>query len=64
MLSLKAHQLVKFQNQSASAEKGISVQPLKQFRLAEMFEELRLSAEAFKSKTGSKPKIFLATMGR
>jgi len=47
----------------ASAEKGISVQPLKQFRLAEMFEELRLSAEAFKSKTGSKPKIFLATMG-
>ena len=47
----------------ASAEKGISVQPLKQFRLAEMFEELKLSAEAFKSKTGSKPKIFLATMG-
>lgn len=47
----------------ASAEKGISVTALKQFRLAEMFEELRISSENFKKKTGSKPKIFLATMG-
>jgi len=46
-----------------SAEKGISVQPLKQFRLAEMFEELRIASENFKKKTGSKPKVFLATMG-
>ncbi len=46
-----------------SAEKGISVQPLKQFRLAEMFEELRIASENYKSKTGSKPKVFLATMG-
>ncbi len=47
----------------ASAEKGISVKPLKQFRLAEMFEELRVAAENFKKKNGCKPKIFLATMG-
>ncbi|MFO7525472.1 MAG: methylmalonyl-CoA mutase family protein [Ignavibacteriaceae bacterium] len=47
----------------ASAEKGISIQPLKQFRLAEMFEELRIAAENFKKKTGGKPKVFLATMG-
>lgn len=47
----------------ASADEGISVQPLKQFRLAEMFEELRIASENYKKKTGSKPKIFLATMG-
>jgi methylmalonyl-CoA mutase len=46
-----------------TAEKGIFVQPLKQFRLAEMFEELRLASESYASKTGSKPRIFLATMG-
>jgi len=47
----------------ASSEKGISVTPLIQFRLSEMFEELRIASENFKKKTGSKPKIFLATMG-
>jgi|WetSurMetagenome_2_1015567.scaffolds.fasta_scaffold08260_4 methylmalonyl-CoA mutase len=47
----------------ASAEKGFSISPLKQFRLAEMFEELRIASENYKKKTGSKPKIFLATMG-
>lgn len=47
----------------ASAEKGISVQPLKLFRLAEMFEKIKLAAVNYKSKTGSKPKIFLAVMG-
>jgi methylmalonyl-CoA mutase len=47
----------------ASAEKGISVTPLKQFRLSEMFEELRIASENFKKKTGSNPKVFLATMG-
>ncbi len=46
-----------------SAEKGISVEPIKQFRLAEMFEELRIASENYKKKTGSKPKVFLATMG-
>lgn len=47
----------------ASAEKGITVKPLTQFRLAEMFEELRIASENYKKKTGSKPKVFLATMG-
>jgi methylmalonyl-CoA mutase len=47
----------------ASAEKGISVTPLEQFRLSEMFEELRIASENYKKKTGSKPKVFLATMG-
>ena len=47
----------------ASADKGISVEPLKQFRLAEGFEELRIASENFKKKTGSKPKVFLANMG-
>jgi len=47
----------------ASAEKGISVTPLEKFRLSEMFEELRIASENYKKKTGSKPKVFLATMG-
>lgn len=47
----------------ASADEGISVKPLRQFRLAEMFEELKIASENYKKKTGSKPKIFLATMG-
>ncbi|MCJ7554784.1 MAG: acyl-CoA mutase large subunit family protein, partial [Ignavibacteriaceae bacterium] len=46
-----------------SAEKGISVLPLKPFRIAEMFEELRIASENYKKKTGGKPKVFLATMG-
>jgi len=47
----------------ASGEKGFSVNPLIQFRLSEMFEELRIASENYKMKTGSKPKVFLATMG-
>ncbi|MBK7501210.1 MAG: acyl-CoA mutase large subunit family protein [Ignavibacteriales bacterium] len=47
----------------ASGEKGFSVNPLIQFRLSEMFEELRIASENFEKKTGSKPKVFLATMG-
>jgi methylmalonyl-CoA mutase len=47
----------------ASAEKGISVASLKPFRLAEMFEDLRITSENYKKKTGSRPKVFLATMG-
>jgi methylmalonyl-CoA mutase len=46
-----------------SAAKGIVVEPLKQFRLAEGFEELRIASENFKKKTGNKPKVFLANMG-
>jgi methylmalonyl-CoA mutase len=47
----------------SSAEKGISVNPLIQFRLSEMFEEFRIASENYKKKTGDKPKVFLATMG-
>ncbi len=47
----------------ATSDRGISVKPLKQFRLAEEFEELRIASNSFKLKSGSKPKIFLATMG-
>lgn len=47
----------------ASAEKGIEIKPLTQFRLAESFEELRIASDNLKKKTGSKPKVFLATMG-
>lgn len=47
----------------SSSEKGISVSPLKQFRLAESFEELRKASEDYRKKTDNKPKIFLATMG-
>ncbi len=47
----------------ASAEKGISVTPFRQFRLSQMFEELRIASENYKKKTGSKLKVFLATMG-
>jgi methylmalonyl-CoA mutase len=46
-----------------SADRGIKVESIKQFRLAEVFEELRISSENYKLKTGSKPKVFLATMG-
>ena len=47
----------------SSNDAGIKVTPLKQFRIAEMFEELRIASEKFKKQTGNKPKVFLATMG-
>jgi methylmalonyl-CoA mutase len=47
----------------ATTDKGFSVDPLQQFRLSEMFEELRIASENFEEKTGNKPKVFLATMG-
>jgi len=46
-----------------TAGKGIVVEPLKQFRLAEEFEELRIASDNYKQNTGSKPKVFLANMG-
>lgn len=39
------------------------VKPLNIHRAIEHFEALRIASEAFKAKTGSAPKIFLATMG-
>ena len=44
-------------------EESCSVTPLKIYRLAEKFEELRDTAEEFKKKHGYTLKIFLATMG-
>ncbi|MBK8176247.1 MAG: methylmalonyl-CoA mutase small subunit [Rhodospirillales bacterium] len=51
--------------QMAEAMKGetTSVDPLPHHRLAERFEALRDAADAFKQKTGSLPKIFLANLG-
>lgn len=39
------------------------VKPLKLHRLSEPFEALRGASDAFLEKTGSRPKVFLATMG-
>lgn len=41
----------------------VKVAKIKTFRLAESFEELRNAAAAYKAKTGSAPKVFLANMG-
>jgi methylmalonyl-CoA mutase len=47
-----------------SSESSAIVQPLQKFRLAEIFEELRIASKNFEVKTGHKPKVFLATMGK
>lgn len=47
----------------SSAENGIKITTLKKFRIAEMFEELRIASDNFNVKSGAKPKVFLATMG-
>jgi methylmalonyl-CoA mutase len=47
----------------SGVEESFAVTPLKIYRLAEIFEELRDNAEEFKAKTGYLPKLFLATMG-
>lgn len=41
----------------------VSLSPLPKHRLAERFEDLRDAADAYKSKTGDAPKIFLANLG-
>lgn len=41
----------------------LSIRPLRPHREAEIFEELRDAAKAFEAETGTKPKLFLATMG-
>ncbi len=47
----------------ATSEDSISIEPIKEFRIAELFEELRNASENFKENTGERPKAFLATMG-
>jgi methylmalonyl-CoA mutase len=44
-------------------EESVVINPLKMYRLAELFEELRDTAEEYKKKNGYAPKLFLATMG-
>ncbi|MFZ5805852.1 MAG: methylmalonyl-CoA mutase family protein [Verrucomicrobiota bacterium] len=39
------------------------IQPLKPHRIAEDFENLRRAADAWKEKTGHRPRVFLANMG-
>lgn len=41
----------------------VNVKPLRRQRLAEAFEALRRNAHQYETKTGSKPKVFLANMG-
>ncbi|MFH0734055.1 MAG: methylmalonyl-CoA mutase family protein [bacterium] len=47
----------------AGTEESISINPLKIYKLAGIFEELRDITENFKKENGSLPKLFLATMG-
>jgi len=47
----------------SGSEESVSINPLKMYRLAELFEELRDTAEEYKTKNGYAPKLFLATMG-
>ncbi|MGD8781280.1 MAG: methylmalonyl-CoA mutase family protein [Ignavibacteria bacterium] len=47
----------------AASEDSISINPVKPFRIAELFEELRNASGNYKEKTGVRPKVFLATMG-
>ena len=41
----------------------ITIKPLRRHRAAEIFENLRDAVAVFETKTGAKPKLFLATMG-
>ena len=48
----------------ASVAGGTSIQPLLRFRLAEPFERLRDASDAYLSRHGQRPKVFLACLGR
>ena len=43
---------------------GEPIQPLARFRLAEPFERLRDRSDAYLARTGERPKVFLACLGR
>ncbi|MFQ3661387.1 MAG: methylmalonyl-CoA mutase family protein [Chloroflexaceae bacterium] len=47
----------------AGSAAGISVEPIPAHRGAEQFEALQAAAAQFAARTGSRPKVFLATMG-
>jgi len=47
----------------SAAEPGVSIAPLPRHRLGEAFEALRDAAEAFRTRTGNWPRLFLANLG-
>jgi methylmalonyl-CoA mutase len=49
---------------SVGATPGEPIEPLQRFRLAEPFERLRDRSDAYLARTGQRPKIFLACLGR
>ena len=46
------------------ARRAASIEPLPSIRLAEPFEALRDKSDAMLKKTGSRPKVFLANLGK
>jgi methylmalonyl-CoA mutase len=48
---------------TASGPSPVSVAPLPSIRTAEPFERLRDRADAYRTKTGERPKVFLANLG-
>ncbi len=46
------------------AEAKVTIEPLPSIRLAEPFEALRDAADRVLAKTGARPKVFLATLGK
>lgn len=48
----------------ADAGEGVSIDALPNCRLAELYEELREAADAYRAKNGFGPKIFLANLGK
>ena len=49
---------------SAGIPPGEPIQPLARFRLAEPFERVRDRSDAYLARTGERPKVFLACLGR
>ena len=49
---------------SAGMPPGEPIPPLARFRLAEPFERLRDLSDAYLARTGERPKVFLACLGR
>ncbi|NIX76855.1 methylmalonyl-CoA mutase subunit beta [Microvirga terricola] len=47
----------------SAEEGGVSIAPLPSIRLAEPFERLRDASDAYRARTDSRPKIFLANLG-
>ncbi|MBJ6126252.1 methylmalonyl-CoA mutase family protein [Microvirga splendida] len=48
---------------TAAASEAVAVAPLPSVRTAEAFERLRDRADAYRARTGSRPRVFLANLG-